>query len=72
MHRMVEESAAEVKAAPMARTLVSTNPATGEEIWSGAIGHWNSPFPTGAPTAAHLLEEAGVRLRFVPVDPAKV
>jgi len=38
MHRKVDETAAEVKAAPMARTLVSTNPATGEEIWSGAIG----------------------------------
>src|SRR5690242_4371434 len=21
-------------------------------IWSGAVGHWNSPFPKGAPTAA--------------------
>jgi len=38
MHRKVDETAAEVKAAPMARTLVSTNPATGEEIWSGATG----------------------------------
>ena len=38
MHRMVEESAAHTKSAPAARALVSTNPATGEDIWSGEIG----------------------------------
>ena len=38
MHRKVDETTADVKAAPMARTLVSTNPATGEELWSGEIG----------------------------------
>jgi len=38
MHRMVEESAAHMKSVPAARTLVSTNPATGEEVWSGEIG----------------------------------
>ena len=38
MHRKVDDTAVEMKAAPMSRTLVSTNPATGEEIWSGEIG----------------------------------
>ena len=38
MHRKVDETTADVKAAPMARTLVSTNPATGEDLWSGEIG----------------------------------
>ena len=38
MHRKVDETTADVKAAPMARTLVSTNPATGDELWSGEIG----------------------------------
>lgn len=42
-------------------------------IWSGAIGHWNVPYPNkAAPTAAQLLEqEAGIKLKFVPVDPAQ-
>jgi multiple sugar transport system substrate-binding protein len=41
-------------------------------IWPGAIGHWNAPYPTkGAPTPAQVLaKEAGVHLRFVPVNPA--
>jgi len=38
MHRKVDETAVEMKAAPMSRTLVSTNPATGKEVWSGEIG----------------------------------
>ena len=40
MHRKVEENAAEVKPAPEAKPghLVSTNPATGEEVWSGPLG----------------------------------
>ena len=38
MHRKVDDTAAETKAAPTSRALVSTNPATGEEIWSGDIG----------------------------------
>ena len=38
MHRKVDEKKATVKPAPMAGKLVSTDPATGEEVWSGAIG----------------------------------
>jgi len=38
MHRKTEEMTAEVKAAPVAPALVSTDPATGEEVWSGPIG----------------------------------
>ena len=38
MHRKVDEKEADVKAAPMPGTLVSTDPATGKEVWSGAIG----------------------------------
>ena len=38
MHRKVDETEASVKAAPMAAELVSLDPATGDEVWSGAIG----------------------------------
>ena len=38
MHRKVDDKEASVRAAPMAATLVSTDPATGEEIWSGPVG----------------------------------
>ncbi len=38
MHRKVDEGSVSVKAAPMATTLVSTDPATGDEVWSGPIG----------------------------------
>ncbi len=38
MHRKVDETSVNVKAAPMATTLVSTDPATGEEVWAGPIG----------------------------------
>ena len=38
MHRKVDETEASVKAAPMTTTLVSTDPATGEEVWSGPVG----------------------------------
>ena len=38
MHRKVDESEAIAKSAPMTTTLVSTDPATGKEIWSGPIG----------------------------------
>jgi len=38
MHRKVDEGEASVKAAPMATTLVSTDPATDEEVWSGPVG----------------------------------
>jgi succinylglutamic semialdehyde dehydrogenase len=38
MHQRVDESAPVVERAPVAETLVSTNPATGEQVWSGEIG----------------------------------
>jgi succinylglutamic semialdehyde dehydrogenase len=38
MHRKVDQKTADVKAAPMAAQLVSLDPATGDEVWSGAIG----------------------------------
>ncbi len=38
MHRKVDEKSANLKPAPAAATLVSTDPATGEEVWSGPIG----------------------------------
>ncbi len=38
MHRKVDEGEASVKAAPMAMSLVSTDPATDEELWSGPVG----------------------------------
>jgi len=38
MHRKVDEGEASVKAAPMAMRLVSTDPATDEELWSGPVG----------------------------------
>jgi len=38
MHREVDESAQVVERTPVAETLVSTNPATGEQVWSGEIG----------------------------------
>jgi succinylglutamic semialdehyde dehydrogenase len=38
MHRKVEDQVAEVKPAPKPGHVVSTNPATGEEVWSGPIG----------------------------------
>jgi len=38
MDRQVDEQARVVERAEVAETLVSTNPATGEEVWSGEIG----------------------------------
>jgi succinylglutamic semialdehyde dehydrogenase len=38
MHRQVDESARVVERAGVTETLVSTNPATGEQIWSGETG----------------------------------
>jgi succinylglutamic semialdehyde dehydrogenase len=38
MHRQLDERDRVVERAPMAETLVSTNPATGEEVWSGETG----------------------------------
>ena len=38
MHRQLDENAPVVEPAGVADTLVSTNPATGEEIWSGKTG----------------------------------
>ncbi len=46
MHRKVDEKTAEVKPAPMAGKLVSTDPATGEEVWSGAIGEASAEVAT--------------------------
>jgi succinylglutamic semialdehyde dehydrogenase len=37
MHRKVDEKA-DMAAAPTAATLVSTDPATGEQVWSGEVG----------------------------------
>jgi len=41
MHRQLDEQAPVVKRSDVANMLVSTDPATGEEIWSGAIGDPN-------------------------------
>jgi succinylglutamic semialdehyde dehydrogenase len=38
MHRQLDEDAAVVERAGVAETLVSTNPATGEQVWSGETG----------------------------------
>ena len=38
MHRQLDESAEVVNRAGVAETLVSLNPATGEEVWSGTTG----------------------------------
>jgi succinylglutamic semialdehyde dehydrogenase len=38
MHRRLDEGASLVDAGMMANTLVSTDPATGEEVWTGEIG----------------------------------
>ncbi len=38
MHRKVDDTDAGVKAPVMATTLVSTDPATDEEVWSGPVG----------------------------------
>jgi succinylglutamic semialdehyde dehydrogenase len=38
MHRQLDENAPIVNRAAVAETLVSTNPATGEELWSGETG----------------------------------
>ena len=38
MHRQVDESAEVVDRAAVPEMLVSTDPATGEEVWSGEIG----------------------------------
>jgi succinylglutamic semialdehyde dehydrogenase len=38
MHPKVDEDAAVMEAAPMAKALVSADPVTGKEIWSGDIG----------------------------------
>jgi succinylglutamic semialdehyde dehydrogenase len=38
MHRQLDETASVVDRAGVAETLISTDPATGEEIWSGTIG----------------------------------
>jgi succinylglutamic semialdehyde dehydrogenase len=38
MHRQLDENAPFVKRAGVAETLVSTNPATGEQVWSGTVG----------------------------------
>ena len=40
-HRQLDEQAPVVERSDVANTLISTNPATGEEIWSGAIGDPN-------------------------------
>src|SRR6476659_8182073 len=41
MRRQLDEQAPVVKRSDVANMLVSTDPATGEEIWSGAIGDPN-------------------------------
>jgi len=41
MHRRLDEQAPVVERSDVANRLISTNPATGEEIWSGAIGDPN-------------------------------
>ena len=41
MRRQLDEQAPVVERSDVANTLISTNPATGEEIWSGAIGDPN-------------------------------
>jgi succinylglutamic semialdehyde dehydrogenase len=38
MHRQLDESAQPTERASVAEALVSTNPATGEQVWSGQIG----------------------------------
>jgi succinylglutamic semialdehyde dehydrogenase len=38
MHRQLDEAAKVVERAGVAETLVSTNPATGEQVWSGETG----------------------------------
>jgi succinylglutamic semialdehyde dehydrogenase len=38
MHRQLDEGARAVERAPVTEALVSTNPATGEEVWSGETG----------------------------------
>jgi succinylglutamic semialdehyde dehydrogenase len=38
MHRHLDESAQPAERASVAETLVSTNPATGEQVWSGETG----------------------------------
>ena len=38
MHRQLDEAAQVVERAGVAETLVSTNPATGEQVWSGETG----------------------------------
>jgi succinylglutamic semialdehyde dehydrogenase len=38
MHRQLDESAQPAERASVAETLVSTNPATGEQVWSGETG----------------------------------
>jgi succinylglutamic semialdehyde dehydrogenase len=38
MHRQLEEKSEVVERAAVSQTLTSTNPATGEQIWSGEIG----------------------------------
>ena len=41
MHRRLDEQAPVVERSDVANRLISTNPATGEELWSGAIGDPN-------------------------------
>jgi succinylglutamic semialdehyde dehydrogenase len=41
MRRQLDEQAPVVERADVANTLISTNPATGEEIWSGTLGDPN-------------------------------
>src|SRR5690348_2807309 len=38
MHRQLDESGAVAERSTVAQTLVSTNPATGEQVWSGEVG----------------------------------
>ena len=38
MHRQLDEKAAVVERSDVANMLTSTDPATGEEIWSGELG----------------------------------
>ena len=69
------EDSAEGRAVLAARKLKAEGKAPEKLVvmlWDGAIGHWNKPFPEGAPTAQQVWEEeTGIKLEFIGVPPAE-
>jgi succinylglutamic semialdehyde dehydrogenase len=66
MHRRVEEQAQDVKRVGVPGSLVSTDPATGEQVWSGAIGNASAEVAAArAAWPAWVAHSVGYRIEAV-------